>query len=67
VRHSASTSIAKASKPSEALQHELDQFLKEGLRKTDISVEAKKATFRQLRSHELAAKKINERLLGRER
>ncbi|MBU4515571.1 MAG: hypothetical protein KUA35_05660 [Pseudodesulfovibrio sp.] len=59
--------ITKVTEQGEAFQRELTQFLKDDLRKTNIPVEAKKATFRQLRVHELAVKKINERLLGRER
>lgn len=60
-------SIAEVPKQSEALQREINQFVKEGLRQANIPIEAKKATFRHLRVHELAAKKINEKLLGRER
>jgi len=63
----AQKSIAEVPKQCEAFQRELTQFIKEDLRKADIPLEAKKDTFRQLRVHELAVKKINERLLGRER
>jgi len=63
----AQESIAEVPKQSEAFLRELTQFLNKGLRESNVPVEAKKATFRHLRVHELAAKKINERLLGRER
>jgi hypothetical protein len=63
----AQKSIAEVPKQCEAFQRELTQFIKEDLRKANIPVEAKKTTFRQLRVHELAVKKINEKLLGRER
>jgi hypothetical protein len=59
--------VAAVTEQGEVFQRELTQFLKEDLRKADIPIEAKKATFRQLRVHELAVKKINQKLLCRER